>query len=554
MVSIVPCAGQTAVLLAPMALSLLLSSAPALAEVPDPDALEEQRESLLVLRNTMVSMIEQLVEEGVISDEQAAAMIERAEIEAREEAARMAPVELAPDPRAQRVSYVPEIVKDQLRDEIMSNLRGEVVQDVLNEARDEAWGVPGALPAWLTDIDWTAEVRIRGQSELYDSGNVEGFYRNFQAINEAGGIGPAGQQSFINVTEDDQTLRGRLRLGMTMRIAPRWRAGLRISTGNTPVSRNVTLGQTTSDFRPVIDMAYLNYRSKYFLFSGGRIPNPFVHSALMWDPDVVFEGVAFTGLLPFRLGKGASTAYVTAGAFPLEPSEFEARDKWLYGGQAGIRFGFENGGGVGLSASYYDFDNVEGIRNDPESALNDFTAPQFLQRGNTLFDIRNDTDPNTGLFALASDYDVGNVTLMFDTGPVMRLGRRSTHLMLTADYIRNFGWDDDEVFDRTGINIDERTDGYQVRLDFGMPSIRERGDFLVTAFFRYLERDATIDAFTESNFLLGGTDAEGWGLELGLGLSRNTWLEMTYITANEIDGPPLGIDVLQFDVNTRFGR
>jgi hypothetical protein len=30
------------------------------------------------------------------------------------------------------------------------------------------------------------------------------------------------------------------------------------------------------------------------------------------------------------------------------------------------------------------------------------------------------------------------------------------------------------------------------------------------------------------------------------------WMRMKYMSANEIDGPQLGIDVLQLDVNARF--
>lgn len=526
--------------------------------VPASDSLDvtaEPRRELLTLRNTMLQMIERLVQQEVLSVEEAQAMIEQAEIEAAAEATRMASL-TAVGPATQRVAYVPEIVKDELREQIMSGLRSEVVDDVMREAQEEAWGVPGALPAWISDIRWYSDVRVRGETVMFDDGNAQLF--NFQAINEAGGIGAAGQSGLLNTTNDRDRLRGRIRLGLDMRISERWQAGLRVTSSNegNPVSRNSTLGQANADFDAIIDLAYLNYRSQNFVFTGGRMPNPYVRTDLLWDNDLTFEGLALTGVLPFRDDARRSSAFLTVGAFPLEEVEFSGRDKWLYGGQLGLRLGFTNGGAVTAAASYYQFDNVSGIRNEPESELFDFTAPQFVQKGNTLFDIRNDADIDntTSLFALASDFELLNGTLLLDSGPIMRFaGGRPAHLFLNADYVKNIGWDDAEIFERTQLaGIDERTEGYTVALGLGSPSLRRRGDWRVEAFFRHLQRDAVIDAFTDSEFHRGGTDAEGWGAEVRYGLSRNTEVRVNYLTANEIDGPPLGIDVLQLDIHTRF--
>ena len=284
---------------------------------------------------------------------------------------------------------------------------------------------------------------------------------------------------------------------------------------------------------------------------GGRYENPFVHTDLVFDEDLMFEGVSMTGRLPF--GDSGSSVFLTAGAFPLEEVELSSADKWLYGGQAGFRFGFPSGGGVIMSGAYYDYQNIEGERNDPESKLLDFTAPQFLQKGNTLFDIRNDSDANTGLFALVTDYDLVNVNLMLDTGPVfVTANQRPIHLFLVGDYVTNTGWDEEEVLARTGVLIEEKTDGYQGRIGLGSPLIRRRGDWRIDAFYRHLERDAVVDAFTDSEFHLGGTDAEGWGLEFRMGLADNTWMVLNYLSSNEIDGPPLAIDVIQLDLSARF--
>ena len=71
-------------------------------------------------------------------------------------------------------------------------------------------------------------------------------------------------------------------------------------------------------------------------------------------------------------------------------------------------------------------------------------------------------------------------------------------------------------------------------------------------FYKHLESDAVVDGFTDSDFHLGGTNAKGWISGVNFGLGKNTWLTARWLTANEISGPPLSIDVFQFDINARF--
>ncbi len=85
-----------------------------------------------------------------------------------------------------------------------------------------------------------------------------------------------------------------------------------------------------------------------------------------------------------------------------------------------------------------------------------------------------------------------------------------------------------------------------------MPDVKEPNDWQVFGVYRYLEGDAVPDAFTDSDFHMGGTNTKGWILGGNYGLEHNTWLTLRYMAADEIDGPPLGIDVLQLDLNTRF--
>ena len=61
-----------------------------------------------------------------------------------------------------------------------------------------------------------------------------------------------------------------------------------------------------------------------------------------------------------------------------------------------------------------------------------------------------------------------------------------------------------------------------------------------------------LDAFTDSDFRLGGTDAKGYILGGSYGLGKNTAASVRYFSGDSISGAPLSIDTLQFDLNLRF--
>jgi hypothetical protein len=70
--------------------------------------------------------------------------------------------------------------------------------------------------------------------------------------------------------------------------------------------------------------------------------------------------------------------------------------------------------------------------------------------------------------------------------------------------------------------------------------------------YRYLQRDAVIDSLTDSDFHGGGTDATGYYFIGDYGLANHLWVRLRYLSANEIDGPRLGVDTVQIDLNTQF--
>jgi hypothetical protein len=536
----------------PRTLSLLCGSALLAAVVPAQAASDAETRSMNELRNTVVNLLQGLVQRGVLTRDQAEAMVRDAQAKATADAE----AEAAEEAGSVRVPYVPQIVKDEIRAQVAEELKGEVAREVVQTAKDEGWGVPGAMPDWVRNMTWSGDVRFRAQGDLFADDNARNAYLNFQRVNDAGGIGRAGFLAFQNVSEDRPRMAARVRAGFDARLGGGFGLGTRIATGNleNPVSLNSIMGQYGQRYNTSFDLAYLDWHGT--TRSGrqagnawaGRMRNPwFTASDLMFYQDLTFEGVAAN----YRVGFGDTNrqqhaVYMTLGAFPIQEVEF-ASDKWLYAGQLGVDWTFDAGPRVRAGVGYYQFENITGRRNVFDSTLLDYTAPLFLQRGNTVFDIRNDNDPNTNLFALAAKYHLLNAAIAaeFPVGPRWKI-------TANAEFVRNVGYDEDEVRALTGFGVSPRVNGYHGEIAFGSRVMQQPGAWRTVIAYRYTERDATLDAFNDSNLRLGGTDTQGFIATFDYGVTNRLLARLRYLSANEIDGPPLAVDIVQFDVIASF--
>ena len=135
-----------------------------------------------------------------------------------------------------------------------------------------------------------------------------------------------------------------------------------------------------------------------------------------------------------------------------------------------------------------------------------------MQFGNSLTTLCNTTlgQPG-GLFGLVSNYRILNANALYDLALFA-----PTHIRLSADYAYNFGFNQQAILAYTGQNITPQTTGWQVKGEFGWPKVDAWGKWSVFTFYRYLERDAVLDAFTDSDFHQGGafnlgsTNVKGW--------------------------------------------
>jgi hypothetical protein len=515
----------------------------------------DERQSLEELRNTVINLLQALVDQGVITREKAEQMVKSAQEKA---AANAAAAEKA-DEGAVRVPYVPQIIKDEIAKQVAQEVKPGVVADVVKEAKSEKWGVPGALADWLTRTRISGSVTLREEDIFYSKDNISGPvlnpYFNWYAINTAGGIAKAGINAYENTTEDRARFRGRARFAVDSDITDSISAGMRIATGNTSdlVSETQTL-DGSAPYQFGLDELFIRLDERdvqkfpWLSVVGGRFLNPYgTPTDLVFHKDLTFEGLAVTG----RLGVGdggadQSHVFLTVGANPLQEIALSAQDKWLVGAQLGTNLRWGEGQRLRLSGAYYDYFHVTGHLNPPDSNIYNYTAPVFLRQGNTYFDISNSSDPTVNLFALAAKYRLVNVNATYE----LPMGRYT--LAVTADAVRNIGYNVAEVSANEGHYVAARTHGYQAEVSFGHPTVLVAGAWRGVIGYRYLQRDAVIDAYTDSDFHFGGTDATGYYLVADYGLANRVWMRLRYLSSNAIDGPTLGIDTLQIDLNTRF--
>ncbi len=545
-------------ILAAAVLALALTS-------PAFSAPSEERQSLEELRNTVVNLLDALVQKGVITREQADAMVKSAEQKAAADAAAAAQQEKQQEKaeaNAVRVPYVPQIVQDQIAKQVEADVAPVVTQQVVADAKSEGWGIPGALPDWIDHITWGGDVRLRGEADIYSPGNAQGAYLNLNAVNAAGGIAAAGDAAFLDTTVDRYYPLVRLRLDMDAVLDDGWSVGARLSTGTlvNPDSLNQVEGQYGGRYTADIDLAFLQWSGtsssgrQHFTFMGGKFANPFLYSDLVWMPDVTFEGLA----TDYRLGISPSPTtphywFFTLGAIPEQDVPLTAdygaasNDKWLYAGQTGLDFHTAAGSRFQIGVAYYYFNHIAGEENAYDSDLLDYTAPPYVQKGNTVFNISNTDDPTVDLYALAADFH--ELDYMLQSNIMLT---SSYQLSLFLDSVRNLGYNTAEVSERFGSYVAPRIVGYEGEVGFGSPQIDHFAAWDAFVGYRYLQRDAVVDAFTDQDYHLGGTDAKGYILGADFGLTRSVWMLLRYMPFNAIDGPPLAIDVWQLNLNARF--
>jgi len=508
--------------------SSLLTSAAVLAITLSPMAAAAQS-----LDDVGIEVLQLLVDEGVIPFEKAQAILDKAHQKAamKKEAEKSAGAA-----GVVNVPYVPEVTREQIKEEIRN--------EVMATAKTEGWVAPNVLPEWTKRIEISGDLRARTQYDNFADGNFPTF-PDVNAINEQGGTF-AGNAPILNSTEDRQRFRYRARLNVDAQVTDNVKVGVRIASGDSDsaISTNSTFGDYFAKDPIWIDRAYADiefYDGLHFV--AGRMPNPFYSTSMVWDGDINPEGLAIYGDHDIE---DVGTVFGAAGVFPLEERElFE--DIYLYAAQAGFKGDINSDVRAKGGLAYYLYQDIQSVKNPPGgSRLNDWTAPQHLSKGNSIFNMR--TDGLTELAGLASEYELLALTgeVAYREGPL--------EFKFTGEVVKNLAAIEkgelDQIRGEPGVEPGDL--GWLVRFDAGYPVITEAMQWSVGAGYRHVETDAVLDVFTDSDFSLGGTDTEGYELTGALGIYDNTYVRATWYSADSINRAPFSVDTVQLDLNVNF--
>lgn len=543
-------------------------------------------------QNVTINLINRLVQRGVLSKEDADDLIKQAEKDAATARAQAASAQLAsagarPADDSVHVTYVPEVVKAQMREDIK--------QQVLQQARAENWAAPRSYPDWVSRFHFFGDVRTRYEGDFYPSNNNPSSLQfvNFNSINTGGPLNTLalpGNLPYTDVDENRDRLRLRARFGVDVDLGTGFTTGMRLATGetNSPVTENQSLGYSNNgqggDFSKYalwLDRAFIKYDvggtpEKDLNFTVGRFDNPFFATSMIWADDLGFDGIAAKG--KYQVADGI-TPFVTAGAFPVyntdlnfatySPTKTKSDDKWLYAIQAGSDFKINEDFNLKVAAAFYYFQDIEGKVSDPytqntsnDAGDTDDSRPAFAQKGNTYIALRNIDSTSTTFYqyyGLATPFHEVALTTRLDFNHFDPF-----HMWLIGEAVKNVAFDKNAILNNGSPNTpgpqnNLGNDGFDggdtaaiLTLNVGRPVLEKLWDWNFNIGYRYVESDSVVDGFCDSDFAMGGTNVKGYTIGGNVAFSPRVWAGVRWMSSDSIAGPTFNLDIIQLDLNAKF--
>ncbi|MCX5592586.1 putative porin [Alcaligenes endophyticus] len=529
--------------------------------------------------NATANLIRLLVEQGVLQPEQAASLLKQAQDEASS-----ATKGSVAQPGDVRVPYIPVTVRDQIREEVKA--------EVMATAKQENWAAPNTFPDWVSRITVDGDVRVRWENRGFSSKNSP-YIVDVAKLNQSSpflfGVYDAnGNQTgnvsvpLLNTRKDrNNQYRFRARIGFTANISDQWSAGIRLASGSnkSPVSTSDNFGGGFSKKSFWLDQAYLRWSpTDWAQLTAGRADNPFVSTDILFSKDLNLDG--FSAAFKRPLNNTDITLRSTLGAYLIDntynsgmssvaDSEGETKTKWLLGAQVGADWKINHEQTLSADLAYYTYRNIAGVLSEPcdyldTSCSTDWSSPSFIQKGNSLFLIRDVIPP---IYQAGSTYQMLGLASRFNLldlnlGWKGRVGN-GLGLQVSGNYIRNLAYSKNSIEDRVRhselvTNIENghfRSGGnaWTIHTALGKDyRVRDRGDWQVFAGYKYIQPDAVPDAYNDSTFHMGGTNAKGYYLGGAYAIEKDVVAQLRWMSSREIYGSPLSINIMQLELNARF--
>jgi len=301
--------------------------------------------------------------------------------------------------------------------------------------------------------------------------------------------------------EDRHRFRVRLRLRGDANISDELAAHFMLSTSDNQFGQtsNQTLDDEFDNKAIFIARAYGDYRPKWMpdLEVGfGKFKNPYLHSAISFDPDVNPEG--FYELYQYK-GWETVQPFVKLGQIIISENDL-TKDASLFLWQGGVGVNFKPVQFT-LAGSYYDYMNLERSR---------------LGESKRAFGNTTTTDPETGNPILAYDFKIAEAIAFAD------FKLFNYPVTLWADYLKN-----------TADEVPEDTDSaWGAGLILGKAKLQ--GDWSLEYSYRYVQANAVLGLFSDGDFL--GTDKETHWWRFTYRLLKPFSLQAAFFDTDSIEG------------------
>lgn len=307
----------------------------------------------------------------------------------------------------------------------------------------------------------------------------------------------------------------RVRIGLDGKVNEDLDFGLRLASGSDdPVSTNETLDSGFSSKDAWIDRAFLDYHGfNNTNIIAGKMGNPFVtvgKNQLIWDGDLNPEG----GAVKYKFDiNEKSSMFANLGGMWVEENGSDV-DQSLFGGQVG--FITELGDGkLTAGMSYFDYGNLE--------------------NGLTVYNKSN----GFGNTTVASGT---NRSYVYDYNLVE--GFASYDFKAGDKPVSVYG----DIVNNVASGVKEDT-GWLVGLSYG--KAKAPGTWSLGYNYRDLEADAVVGAFSDSDFIGGGTNGKGHKFGFEYALAKNFTTGVTYLM-NEKGNAETDYNRLQVDLQLKF--
>ena len=322
---------------------------------------------------------------------------------------------------------------------------------------------------WVDSVVWSGDLRLRqGQFWRYGTGAVG---------------------------NDRSRQRFRLRFGPTIKMQD-FKLEIRLASGSdSQVSVNQSFDESFSSKPIQIDRLYVAWNPGFYkpvTLTGGKMRNPFKNNYtrdVLFDSDVTPEGLAEA--FRWRVYQSMSL-FANFGQFVLNEEETEERDQWLFGYEGGFEAKLVNSK-LRLAVGFYDAINLDA------GGINEPTFQQFNSR----------TTAQDKTAAYVNDYNVLNLNGSFATEVAgLPVNIQGDWVKNTAGTVTCSGTGNSVGSCGSGnVRVEDQDKGYQVGIRFG--KARKAKTWEVAYYYKWLQADAVLSAFADSDFGDGGTNRRG---------------------------------------------